>query len=29
VKDAVIAMQWRAGMHGFEAAKRLRQAASG
>ncbi len=26
VKGAVIALQWRAGMHGFEAAKKLREA---
>ena len=27
VKGAVIALQWRLGMHGFEAAKKLRDAA--
>ena len=26
IKGAVIALQWRAGMHGFEAAKKLREA---
>ena len=26
IKGAVIALQWRAGMHGFEAAKKLRDA---
>ena len=29
VKGAVIALQWRVGMHGFEAAKKLRRAAPG
>jgi len=28
IKGAVIALQWRVGMHGFEEAKRLRDAAS-
>jgi len=28
VKGAVIALQWRVGMHGFEAAKKLRDAAT-
>jgi uncharacterized protein (DUF983 family) len=28
MKGLVIAMQWRAGMHGFEQAKRLREAAA-
>ena len=29
VKGAVIALQWRVGMHGFEEAKKLRNSRSG
>ena len=28
IKGMVIAMQWRVGMHGFEAAKKLRETAA-
>jgi uncharacterized protein (DUF983 family) len=29
IKGMVIALQWRVGMHGFEAAKKLREAVPG